>query len=266
MVVLRRSSRGWFRERISGGNRTLDLERNLTHSQSPTVMLRPVWTEISCFMKRSHNQSLTVGICYLRVTKTSLWWQQREFPGVWTTEGLSFCMEKGYIWSINSSTWNHLQALWQGTPLDLLRSILKETQHQDRIEAGGYRSLTWRILRALKAVNEAKMVVGESAVTVAPFFASAGRPSQPFWGPQQGNKLVLWESLDEEEQARCWSARTGKRMDCVVRANPGKMDKGRQAFKQCGRCIFTGKCKQVTTGNTNREEASGGKHVTRARV
>jgi hypothetical protein len=155
-------------------------------------------------MKRSHNQSLTVGICYLRVTKTSLWWQQREFPGVWTTEGLSFCMEKGYIWSINSSTWNHLQALWQGTPLDLLRSILKETQHQDRIEAGGYRSLTWRILRALKAVNEAKVVVGESAVTVAPFFSSAGRPSQPFWGPQQGNKLVLWESLDEEEQARCW--------------------------------------------------------------
>ncbi len=24
---------------------------------------------------------------YLRVTKSSLWWQQREFPGAWTTEG-----------------------------------------------------------------------------------------------------------------------------------------------------------------------------------
>jgi hypothetical protein len=141
---------------------------------------------------------------YLRVTKTSLWWQQREFPGVWTTKGLSFCMEKGYIWSINSSTWNHLQALWQGTPLDLLRSVFKETQRQDRIEADGYRSPTWRILRALKAVNEAKVVVGESAVTAAPFFASAGSPSQPFWGPQQGSKLVLWESLDEEEQVKCW--------------------------------------------------------------
>jgi hypothetical protein len=98
---------------------------------------------------------------YLRVTKTSLWWQQREFPGVWTTEGLSFCMEKGYIWSINSSTRNHLQDLWQGTPLDLLRCILKDTQHQDRIEAGGYRSPTWRTLRSLKAVNEAKVVVRE---------------------------------------------------------------------------------------------------------
>jgi hypothetical protein len=117
---------------------------------------------------------------YLRVTKTSLWWQQREFPGVWTTEGLSFCMEKGYIWSINSSTWNHLQALWQGTPLEMLRSILRETQHQDRIETGGYLSPTWRILRELKPLNETKVVVGESAVT------------------------AVWESLDEEEQAKCW--------------------------------------------------------------
>jgi hypothetical protein len=49
------------------------------------------------------------------------------------------------------------------------------------------------------------------------------------------------------------------------RANPGKMDKGRQALKKCGRCIFTGKCKQVTTDSANREEASGGKHVTMGR-
>jgi hypothetical protein len=41
-------------------------------------------------------------------------------------------------------------------------------------------------------------------VTAAHFFDSAGRPSHPFWGPKQGNKLVLWESLDEEEQVKCW--------------------------------------------------------------
>jgi hypothetical protein len=112
-------------------------------------------------------------------------------------------------------------------PLDLLRSILKETQNQDRIEAGGYRSPTWRILRALKAVNEAKVAVGELAVTAAPFFASAGRPSQPFWGPQQSNKLVLWESLDEEEQAKCWKVLEQEKGWVVwCRANPGKMDKG----------------------------------------
>ena len=77
---------------------------------------------------------------------------------------------------------------------------------------------------------------------------------------------MLWESLDEEEQATCWKVLEQKKGWVVwCRANPGKMDKGRQAFKQCGRCIFTGKCKQVTTDNANREEASGGLHVTRAR-
>jgi hypothetical protein len=53
---------------------------------------------------------------YLRVTKSSLWWQQREFPGVWTSEGLKSCVEKEYKWSINSITWNHIQAMWQGPP------------------------------------------------------------------------------------------------------------------------------------------------------
>ena len=32
---------------------------------------------------------------YLRVTRSSLWWQQREFPNVWTSEGLTTCVEKG---------------------------------------------------------------------------------------------------------------------------------------------------------------------------
>jgi hypothetical protein len=203
---------------------------------------------------------------YLRVTKTSLWWQQREFPGVWTTEGLSFCLEKGYICSINSSTWNHLQALWQGTPLDLLRSVFKEIQYQDRIEACGYRSPTWQILRALLSVNEAKVMVGESAVTAAPFFDCAGRPSQPFGGLQQGNKVVLWESFDEEERIKCWELLEQEKGWVIwCRTNPGKTDKTKQTFQKCGRCIFTGKCKQVTKDSTKWEEASGGKYVTRAR-
>jgi hypothetical protein len=81
--------------------------------------------------------------------------------------------------------------------------VHEETQHQDCIEACGYRSATWRILRALKSVNEAKVVLGESAVTAAPFFENAGRPSKPFWGQQQGSKLVLWESLNEEDREAC---------------------------------------------------------------
>jgi hypothetical protein len=104
-------------------------------------------------------------------------------------------VEKAYKWSINRTTSNHLQAMWQGSSLDLLRQVHEDTQHQDRIEACSYWSPTWQILRALKSTNAAKLVVGESAVTAAPFFESAGRPSKPFWGPQQGSKVILWESL-----------------------------------------------------------------------
>jgi hypothetical protein len=89
---------------------------------------------------------------YLRVTKSSLWLQQREFPDVWTSEGLTTCVEREYKWSINSTTWNHIQTMWQGPPLDLLRQVHEETQHQDCNEACGCRSPTWRVLRALKAI------------------------------------------------------------------------------------------------------------------
>jgi hypothetical protein len=37
---------------------------------------------------------------YLRVNRSSLWWQQREFPDVWMSEELATCVEKGYKWSI----------------------------------------------------------------------------------------------------------------------------------------------------------------------
>ena len=121
-----------------------------------------------------------------RVTKKSLWWQHEKFPSVWTSEGLSTCMETSYQWTVNSTTWNHLQAMWQATPLDLLRLIHEETHHQIVLEASGYRSPTCRILCALKSIFQANGVVGESTITAAPFFEGAGRPSKPFWGPQQG--------------------------------------------------------------------------------
>jgi hypothetical protein len=69
------------------------------------------------------------------------------------------------------------KAMWKGPAMDLLRQVYEETQHQDRIEACGYRSATWRILRELKSSNGAKMMAGESAITAAPFFESAGRLS-----------------------------------------------------------------------------------------
>jgi hypothetical protein len=140
-----------------------------------------------CGRLRYHEQTTHVnGRGYLRVTKKSLWWQHELFPSVWTSEGLTTCMENGYQWTVNSTTWCHLQTMWQAPPLDLLRLIYEETHHQTILEARGYRSPTWRILRALKSILQANVVVGESTITAAPFFEGAGRPSKSFWGPQQG--------------------------------------------------------------------------------
>jgi hypothetical protein len=88
---------------------------------------------------------------YLRVTKKSLWWQTAQFPTVWTSEELTTCMEKGYQFTINSTTWNHLRMLWQAPPLDLLSLVYQETHVQNILEASGYRTPTWRILRALQS-------------------------------------------------------------------------------------------------------------------
>ena len=52
------------------------------------------------------------GLGYLRVTTKSLWWQHEHFPNVWTSEGLTTCMENGYQWTINSTAWNHLRMMW----------------------------------------------------------------------------------------------------------------------------------------------------------
>ena len=57
------------------------------------------------------------GSGYLRVATKSLWWQHEHFPKVWTSEGLTTCMENGYQWNINSTTWNHLRMMWQAQPL-----------------------------------------------------------------------------------------------------------------------------------------------------
>ena len=129
-----------------------------------------------------------------------MWWQHEHFPKVWTSEGLTTCMENGYQWNINSTTWNHLRMMWQAQPLDLLRLIHAETHHQNNLEASGYRSPTWRVLRALQSIINANVVIGESTITAAPFFEGAGRPSRSFWGPQQGRKVILWESLSQDDQ------------------------------------------------------------------
>jgi hypothetical protein len=204
------------------------------------------------------------GSGYLRVTKKSLWWQLEQFPSVWTSEGLSTCMENGYQWTVNSTTWHHLQTMCQAPPLDLLRLVHEETHHQNLLEASGYRSPTWRILRALQSIIKANAVVGESTITVAPFFEGAGRPSKPFWGPQQGRKVILWEGLSPEDQEKCLTELQSDR-HWVIWCKAKPKDMATQLFREYGKCIFVGKCAKHKQVGDNQAESSGGKHVTRAR-
>jgi len=200
---------------------------------------------------------------YLRVTKKSLWWQTARFPTVWTSEGLTTCMETGYPFTINSTTWNHLRAMWQASPLDLLRLVHQETHVQNVLEASGYRTPTWRILRALQSICNANVVVGESLITAAPFFEGAGRPSQPFWGPQRGRKVILWEGLSPEDQVRC-CVDLQKDKNWVVWCKAKPKDMATQKFRAYGKCIFDGK-RINPKKDDNPEDFTGGKHVTRAR-
>jgi hypothetical protein len=173
-------------------------------------------------------------------------------------------MENGYQWTVNSTTWSHLQTMWQAPPLDLLRLIYEETHHQTILEASGYRSPTWCILRALKSIFQTNVVVGESTITAAPFFEGAGRPSKSFWGPQQGRRVILWESLRPEDQEKCLSKLQSDR-SWVIWCKAKPKDLSAQVFREYGKCIFVGKCTRQTKVGESPAESAGGKHVTRAR-
>ena len=66
-------------------------------------------------------------------------------------------------------------------------------------EEVGYRSPTWRVLRALQSLLSATQLQGESAVAAPPFFPNAGR----FWGNEQGPTVILWDGLDQEGREEC---------------------------------------------------------------
>ncbi len=108
---------------------------------------------------------------------------------------------------------------------ELKMLIRAEVEQQERFEAMGYRSPTWRLSRALQSLFSAVQLQGESAVTAPPFFPSAGRGATRFWGKKQGPTIFLWESLGEEGREECERVIRTHR-DCVVwsRARPMKGD------------------------------------------
>ncbi len=73
-----------------------------------------------------------------------------------------------------SSTYNHVRHKKGVIEQGMEKFIREEVEHQERLEAAGYWSPTWRVLRALQSLISAEQLQRESAVTAPPFYLSAG--------------------------------------------------------------------------------------------
>jgi hypothetical protein len=155
-----------------------------------------------------------------------------------TYQGLTTCTEVDKSWTIMSSTRNHLRQKRGENISGLGTRIREEVGHQERLEATGYRSPTWRVLRALQSLLSAVQLQGESAVTAPPFFPSAGRGTTRFWGNEQGPTVFLWEGLGEEGRGECERViRTHRDWVVWSRARPMKGDRTPRGFEHAGKAI-----------------------------
>ena len=80
---------------------------------------------------------------------------------------------------------------WKGYEQELIATIRKEIEWIEEKKEEGYRSSTWRLLRALQQVNEATRIEGETILSAPPFFESAGRGDLKFWGTAKGPTVVI---------------------------------------------------------------------------
>jgi hypothetical protein len=132
-------------------------------------------------------------------------WKETAASKIFTYQGLTTCTEVENGWTVMSSAYNHLRQGKKRSTSELNAFIRKEGEQQERLEVRGYRSPTWRLLRALQSVFSAVQLQGESAVTAAPFFSSAGRGTTRFWGTEQGQQFFcgrVWTKKDERNARR----------------------------------------------------------------
>ena len=90
-----------------------------------------------------------------------------------------------------SSAYNHVRCKRGEDERSMEMFIREEVEHQERLEAAGYRSPTWRVLRALQALLSTTHLQGESAVAAPPFFSNASRGIVRFWGNDTMSKDQL---------------------------------------------------------------------------
>jgi hypothetical protein len=132
-------------------------------------------------------------------------WKEAAASKIFTYQGLTTCTELDKSWTIMSSAYNHLRQERNMSTSELQTFIRAEVDQQDRLEAMGYRSPTWRLLRALQSLLSAVKLQGESSVTAPPFFPRAGRGTIRFWGKEQGRQFSCgkaWVKRDEKNVNR----------------------------------------------------------------
>ena len=185
------------------------------------------------------------GSGYVAVTETSIVWRESESAELFTYQGLTSCMEPGETWTITGSVWHHLRKCAQRSEQELRSFVHQEAHYQSQIEAEGYRSPSWRILRALKSVHGATRLQGETAVTAAPFFESAGRGDTTFWGDSQGPTVFLWESLDANGRRECEQV-MDTRQDWIVwsRTRPSRNKLQTRGRMPRAKALFEGKVRK----------------------
>ena len=187
----------------------------------------------------------------IRIMPKSVFWEDRHDDHViLSAEGLSSNRSLTEPWTIMSSTWNHLQHHWEGRDDDLIPEIHKECKYQDKLEEDGYRSPSWRVLRALKDIVAATRLQGESMITAPPFFTSAFRGDKHLWGHTAGPTVYLWESLSEEDQKRCMTEisanhKSGWIILCRQRPNVKSDSEDETCFKKLGKMIWSSRKPKV---------------------
>jgi hypothetical protein len=92
-------------------------------------------------------------------------------------EGLATYTAMDHVWTITSMMWEDFKSGWLGAPEELIRKVKMDCDRKVVLESGGYRSATWRTVRALQQVHGAEEIWGYTCVTSPPFFCQIGSPS-----------------------------------------------------------------------------------------
>ena len=186
------------------------------------------------------------------MAEASLLWKESTTADVFTYQGLTSCMEPDQTLTIMGSMWHLLCKRAGRSDGDLRAFVHNEVAYQNRIEAAGYRSPSWRVLRSLQGIQAATQLQGESAVSAPPFSRSAGRGQTlaVFWGQPIGPTAFLWESLDEEGRRACEEV-VRTRTDWVVCSGtrPTLKEEQTGAHTAIGKTVFKGRARLAQNNN-----------------